>query len=752
MKKLWAIMIFMIGLLTIMLCATTVNAADDEGNFVIVLDPGHGGNDPGTSSSSGIIEAQVNYKLAIYAKEELEKYEGVKVYLTRYNTCPSIRERAEFARDYNADLLISLHINSGASSARGAEIWVTQDNTKVEYYEKSKEVGYKILEKISQVGLKNNGVSTRSGQPNEWYPSGVVKDYYGIIRYAMDFDIRSLLVEHCYASNSLDCEYINSDEKIKKLAIADAQGIAEAYCLEEKNTGKQSVRYFSLDKSELNLEITSENAQPVGYIYPVFTPSNAYNQNIEWHSTNSDIVRVYDGKVRGLQEGEATITAITNNNQRIAKCKVVVTKPAVALKEISTDREQIILNVDQKDKINVIFNPDNATDQTIYWSSSNSEIVRVWNGDIRGLKEGVSTITGISRAGGKTIACDVIVRDPNKKYVESINLENEYIVDENEAKDILFTYTPDDATNAEFEWSTTNPEIVRVWGNRIRGLKEGDAEVTVKTKDGTIEKKFIVKVQKGKKVDAINLEEEEYVVNVNDAQDIEFTYTPEDATNAEFEWTTDNSDVIRVWGNRFRALKVGTAQVIVRTTDGTIEKKIKVTVKGTNDKYVSSINLEKTEYTANVDEAIDIPFTYTPEDAINAEFEWTTDSPDIIRVWGNRFRALKEGTAQVIVRTTDGTIEKRIKVTIKGTNNKYVSSINLEKTEYTANVDEAIDIPFTYTPEDAINAEFEWTTDNPDVIRVWGNRFRALKEGTAQVIVRTQDGSVERRITVTVEN
>ena len=107
MKKLWAIMIFMIGLLTIMLCATTVNAADDEGNFVIVLDPGHGGNDPGTSSSSGIIEAQVNYKLAIYAKEELEKYEGVKVYLTRYNTCPSIRERAEFARDYNCLLYTS---------------------------------------------------------------------------------------------------------------------------------------------------------------------------------------------------------------------------------------------------------------------------------------------------------------------------------------------------------------------------------------------------------------------------------------------------------------------------------------------------------------------------------------------------------------------------------------------------------------------------------------------------------------------
>ena len=74
--------------------ATKVNAADNEGNLVIVLDPGHGGSDPGAIGGN-LREDQVNFKIAYYAKQELEQYQGVKVYLTRYNDNPSIYDRSE---------------------------------------------------------------------------------------------------------------------------------------------------------------------------------------------------------------------------------------------------------------------------------------------------------------------------------------------------------------------------------------------------------------------------------------------------------------------------------------------------------------------------------------------------------------------------------------------------------------------------------------------------------------------------------
>lgn len=77
-----------------------------------------------------------------------------------------------------------MHINSGASNTRGAAIWVTQDNTQVEYNKKASEAASIILNNISSLGIGNNGVQTRSGKADEWYDSGVVQDYYGIIRYA----------------------------------------------------------------------------------------------------------------------------------------------------------------------------------------------------------------------------------------------------------------------------------------------------------------------------------------------------------------------------------------------------------------------------------------------------------------------------------------------------------------------------------------------------------------------------------------
>ena len=669
MKKLYIIMIsIIIALGCIILIQPKVNAADEEGNLVIVLDPGHGGNDPGAANGSyGLQEAYINYRIAAYCKEELEKYEGVKVYLTRYADCPSIYERGEFAKNYQADLVVSIHINSSpSSSARGAEIWVTQDNTRIEYYEKSKELGWNILSQLSNLGIKNNGVSTRSGKADEWYESGVVKDYYGIIRYPMNYGIRSILVEHCYISNSSDCQFINSEAKLKNLGVADATGIAEAYKLNRKGEGKESVRKLALDKTEINLEITSDDPEPLNFLYPVFTPSNPYNQEVDYYSSNPEVVRAWGERIRGLKEGEATITAISRNNQRIAKCRVVVTKPEIPLQEITTDTTQQTVNIDETGDIIINFNPSNASDKTLYWESSEPEIVRIWNGHFRGLKEGKSIITATSRAGGKKVSCEVTVKDHNKAYVESINVEQEeYVAEVNDAVDILFSYTPEDAINAEFYWTSSNDEILRVWGNRFRALKPGTAEVIVRTLDGTVEKRIPVTVKNPGKVETINISKTEYEIAIDEAVDISYGYSPKNATNAEFDWISSNPEVIRVFGNRFRGLKEGTAEVIVKTVDGSIETRIKVTVKDATKIKVENINFEQTEYVVKVNDAVDIPFSYTPENATNAEFYWTSSNDEILRVWGNRFRALKPGTAEVIVETLDGSLEARVRVTVE---------------------------------------------------------------------------------------
>ncbi len=756
MKRVFQIIIIMImAFACIGILQTTVNAADEEGNFVVVLDPGHGGSDPGASNSRfGLKESDINYKIATYAKQELERYEGVKVYLTRYADCPSIYDRGEFAKNYNADLVVSIHINSsGSQSARGAEVWVTQDNSQVEYYEGSKMVGEKILYRLARLGLQDHGVSTRSGRPNEWYPSGVVKDYYGIIRYPMNYGIRSLLVEHCYISSDADCQqFLNSDAKLKNLGVADAQGIVEAYNLQLKGQGRKPVRQMRLDKTELELEISNTNPEPTAQLNTIITPTNAYMQGADWYSSNPDVVRVWNGHIRGLKEGVSTITAISWNNQRIAKCTVRVTKPAVPVTNITVDKTSQTVNINETGDIIVSFTPSNATNQTLVWESSDPEVVRIWNGHFRGLKEGKSTITATSIAGGKQVSCEVYVKDPSKIYLEDIQLEKtDYQININEAIDIPFKITPENATNGELDWISSNPDILRVYDNRFRGLKAGTAEVIIRTRTGpVVEKRIKVTIKDPGKVQDIILDKAEYTINENQAVDISYKVTPEFATNGELDWISSNPDILRVYNNRFRGLKEGTAEVIIRTRTGpVVEKRIQVKVVKPGKTYVESVTTDQEEYTAYIGQAIDLSYNYAPANSTNAQFEWYAENPNIIRVYNNRFRGLAKGTTNIVVKTLDGLYVKKIKVTIKDPGK--VKDIVLNTIEYTVYENEAVDIPFSYTPEYATNAEFDWISSNPEILRVYNNRFRGLKEGVAEVIVKTRDGSLEKRIKVKVQ-
>ena len=147
---------------------------------------------------------------------------------------------------------------------------------------------------------------------------------------------------------------------------------------------------------------------------------------------------------------------------------------------------------------------------------------------------------------------------------------------------------------------------------------------------------------------------------------------------------------------------------------------------------------------------MDVKYTYAPQNSSNAQFYWDTSDPEIIRVYGNRFRGLKEGTAELIITTLDKTFEKRVKVTVKDTNKIKVNDVITDQQEYNIKLNEAADIGYTYEPINSSNAEFYWDSSDSEIIRVWGNRIRGLKVGTAEIIITTLDGTFEKRIKVIV--
>jgi N-acetylmuramoyl-L-alanine amidase len=80
--------------------------------YKIVIDPGHGGNDPGADGASGIHEKDFNLSLAKKVYDLLKEEPMFEPYLTRTDdSYVGLLERAKFANDLNADALVSIHAN-----------------------------------------------------------------------------------------------------------------------------------------------------------------------------------------------------------------------------------------------------------------------------------------------------------------------------------------------------------------------------------------------------------------------------------------------------------------------------------------------------------------------------------------------------------------------------------------------------------------------------------------------------------------
>ncbi len=238
--------------------------AKASGGMVIVLDPGHGGSDPGaTRTYNGITyyERDINLKIATYCKKELETYAGVTVYMTRTDNTSQLMdrwERTQFALSKGADVIVSLHINSTgeqSTSVSGSLVYVPNNDTASGSV--SQELARKILEKLSQLGLQDRGLLLDEG--------------LGMIKYPKENGVPGILVEHAFVNNAGDvAKYLSSDAKLKKLGVADATGIANYYKLKKKNS-----KYTDYEDGAGSLQVKA-NKEKTKYTVNVSGVDKAY--------------------------------------------------------------------------------------------------------------------------------------------------------------------------------------------------------------------------------------------------------------------------------------------------------------------------------------------------------------------------------------------------------------------------------------------------------------------------------------------
>lgn len=175
----------------------------DDGSFHIVLDPGHGGEDPGAVSGE-IFEKDINLAIALMVRDNLVGQEGITVSMTRDDdSFPSLTERAEFANKEDADLYVSIHANA------------LEDETYsglFTFYHPAKRSSKKPAELIQ------NAASTASGAIDR----GVRTENYVVLR---ETDMLAVLVETGFMTCPEELEKLIEPEYQAKLAQGIADGI-----------------------------------------------------------------------------------------------------------------------------------------------------------------------------------------------------------------------------------------------------------------------------------------------------------------------------------------------------------------------------------------------------------------------------------------------------------------------------------------------------------------------------------------------
>lgn len=211
-------------------------------NTVIFLDPGHDSTHTG-ASAGGLREEILNLKIATYCKAELEKYNGVTVYLARNEACPypgttaieDIQCRINAANSVGAKAYISLHINSGGGGENGAEVYYQNSSWKPGIATTSQILANNIQNNLVSAGIGNRGIKIRDSTPDaadRYYPDGSLSDYYAVNHRGKTAGLPAIIVEHCFISSAYDRNnFLSNENSLMRMGVADARGIAETFGL-----------------------------------------------------------------------------------------------------------------------------------------------------------------------------------------------------------------------------------------------------------------------------------------------------------------------------------------------------------------------------------------------------------------------------------------------------------------------------------------------------------------------------------------
>lgn len=397
-------------------------------------------------------------------------------------------------------------------------------------------------------------------------------------------------------------------------------------------------------------------------------PENATITELFWESSDPEVAKVdQDGNVTAVANGKATISAYTIDGSELsASCEV-----KIGIKEV----ESIIINQTSAElKPNEMLNlscsilPEDATNRTYTWSSSNTAVAVVrtnsdGNATVLAVSPGITTITATTNDGTNlSDTCVVKVL----RLAESITLDKTTAsVNTDNIIDITATILPDDADYKNVTWSISDSTLATIKDNgncsvSITAVNPGVVTVTATTVDGS-NLSASCEITITKLAESIALDKEKISMVTGHEETLVATVLPDNTSNKSVTWTLSDTSLATLIDNgdgtaSITAINPGVVNVIVTTTDGT---ELFASCEITIIQLATSISLDKETISIEEGKSEILTATVMPDNTSNKIVEWSSSDESIATVVDNNdgtaaITVHKKGVTTITATTTDG--------------------------------------------------------------------------------------------------
>lgn len=525
--------------------------------------------------------------------------------------------------------------------------------------------------------------------------------------------------------------------------LLKAVGLGEAWVSATTSNGKSAHMTFNVIPTPVSSIVINPNAVSLKATEMVtltatVMPEDATNKNITWASSNNAVasVDVY-GNVTANSVGEAIVTATsTDGSKVVAECRVTVVPTPVEGIAIEANGSTTLKAL-QTVQLTATITPETATDKSVSWLSSNSEIASVdENGLVTAKQVGMATISAKSGSKQATLSITVI-----PTIAEAITLNRTTAaLKVSGTIQLSASFTPETTTDKTITWISSNKAIATVNSEGLVTAQAlGECEITATTADGSNKSASCHITVGATPAESISIEPKgPFTLRIGEIVQFSATVLPHDATDKSLKWSSSNTAVATVDGNgNIIAVAMGETDITVTANDGSgVSATCKVTVVPTTVESVSVTANGST--TLKPGQTLQLDATVLPENATDKTVVWTSSDVTVATVTNSGLvTAVSVGNASI--KATAGDKSAGVEITVEPIR---AESLILFHTDIDLKVGEEYTLSPVITPENTTDKTLVWWSDDESIASVDSSgTVHANAIGNTVVRVSTTDGT-----------